>query len=297
MSYCIITELYFPFLYPFKHSALWQNNDISSLEIGNQPIDASQIVKSQLQFSDGSHRRILIYLPKGYDQSNKNVRYPTYYLLHGSPDDETGWIVGGRIKENLDKYIDEKKIPPLIVVLPDGNGGLLNDSQYIDSTDGRQQTETFIAKILVDYIDSQLNTMPDSKHRVIGGLSSGGFGAINIGLKHQDRFGYIQSFSGYTNIEINSASQKLIQHSRGTVWANSPRLYLKNLNRKDAKVFLAVGKSDGYYNDNITFNQMLISQGFSSDLYTDDGWHTWIYWSKYFLKGLDILNANWQKNT
>ena len=293
--YCVVTELYLPFIYPFKHRPHWNYNDLSTLTVGNKQ-EASKIMQIEVPFSDGSKRRVLIYLPKGYDQTAKSVLYPTYYLLHGSPDDETAWEIGGNIQENLDQFIDDKKIPPIIAIMPDGNGGLLNDTQYIDSTDGKELNETFIAKNLVDYIDLELNTKKDAKWRAIGGLSSGGFGAINIGLKHQDRFGYIQSFSGYSEIDVNTSSQKLIQHSRGTIWANSPRIYLKNLSSKNAKIFLGIGKADDYYGDNVSFNELLLKDGYQSEIYIDEGWHSWIYWKKYFLEGLGRLGKDWLQN-
>lgn len=293
--FCVITELYFPSFYPFKDKALWHKADIQGLTLKSQPLVSSQIIKTELPFSDGSKRKVLIYLPKGYDQAQKEIKYPTYYLLHGSPGDETSWIISGHVQEKFDSYIDKKIIPPLIVVMPDGNDGILNDSEFIDSTDGKKLTETFIYKNLVDYMDSQLNTKNESKWRVVGGLSTGGFGAINIGLKHQDKFGYIQSFSGYSTIDITSGSKKLIQHSKGTVWANSPRRYLDKLSDKKVKFFLADGKADVYYKDNVSFNKLLNDNGFQSTLFIDEGSHGWDSWNKYLLKGLENLGENWQK--
>ena len=57
--------------------------------------------------------------------------------------------------------------------------------------------ETFVARDLVNAIDSRYRTIARGSARAIGGLSEGGYGAINIGLHHQDEFSVIESWSGY----------------------------------------------------------------------------------------------------
>jgi enterochelin esterase-like enzyme len=280
-------------MYPFEYFEMRKSTLLSDLGIENKSLASSANIKTDVPFSDGSRKKILIYLPKNYNQSERKIRYPTYYLLHGYPGDETAWVIGGGVQAILDQYISQGKIPPLIVIMPDGFGGGLNDNEYINSTDGSQMTETFIANDLVNYIDSQLNTRKESKWRAIGGLSTGGFGAINIGLKHQDRFGYIQSFSGYSTIEINSASKKVIQDSKETILANSPREYIGKLTSKSVKIFLGIGRLDGLYNDNVSFNKLLKDNGFKSELFSDDGIHSWGSWIKYFTIGLEKVGSDW----
>lgn len=53
----------------------------------------------------------------------------------------------------------------------------------------------------MDYVDKHYATHTDKTQRAITGLSMGGFGALYIGIKNQDRFGNIGSMSGGVNIE------------------------------------------------------------------------------------------------
>ena len=55
--------------------------------------------------------------------------------------------------------------------------------------------ETFVARDLVQYIDSHYRTMADRNSRGLVGHSMGGYGATRIGMKHADVFGslYIMS--------------------------------------------------------------------------------------------------------
>src|SRR5205085_8706467 len=50
---------------------------------------------------------------------------------------------------------------------------------------------------LVPWVDGRLPTEPSAAGRVIAGLSAGGYGAVDIGLRHPSLFGTIESWSGY----------------------------------------------------------------------------------------------------
>ena len=50
----------------------------------------------------------------------KDKKYPVLYLLHGSGDDETGWVQKGSANVILDNLLAEKKAVPMIVVMPYG---------------------------------------------------------------------------------------------------------------------------------------------------------------------------------
>ena len=46
-------------------------------------------------------------------------------------------------------------------------------------------------------VDRRYRTIRSGSGRAIGGLSEGGYGALNIGLHHPGRFRVIESWSGY----------------------------------------------------------------------------------------------------
>ena len=66
----------------------------------------------------GSMRKAVIYTPPGF---SKNKKYPVLYLLHGIGGDETEWLKGGQPQVILDNLYAEKKIEPMIVVMPNGS--------------------------------------------------------------------------------------------------------------------------------------------------------------------------------
>src|SRR5674476_220488 len=66
-------------------------------------------------------RKFAIYFPADYETSGRS--YPVLYLLHGSGDDQTGWVQFGEVKSIADKAIQEGKCTAMIIVMPDGNTG------------------------------------------------------------------------------------------------------------------------------------------------------------------------------
>ncbi len=59
-----------------------------------------------------------VYLPPGY---SKDTKYPVLYLLHGAGDNEGGWTRSGAAHLILDNLFADKKIVPMIVVMPNGS--------------------------------------------------------------------------------------------------------------------------------------------------------------------------------
>src|SRR4051794_13584952 len=67
----------------------------------------------------GKNVNYTVYLPADYAGSERT--YPVVYLLHGFTDDNTGWLQFGEINRYADKAIAEGIIPPMIIVMPNGD--------------------------------------------------------------------------------------------------------------------------------------------------------------------------------
>jgi pimeloyl-ACP methyl ester carboxylesterase len=170
----------------------------------------------------GQQRSFLVYLPPSYNTpQGQRQHYPVLYLLHGSPGKDRDWFIAGKADQIEESLIAQKRIPELILVLPDGNGRGGETSEWGDSGDGQQRLETFIVHDLVSYIDQKYRTQATSAARGIGGNSMGGFGAMNIAVHHPDVFGFVIALEGYYNAEgsIWGTNKAYIQ-------ANSPAIVL-----------------------------------------------------------------------
>lgn len=131
---------------------------------------------------------IYIYTPPDYKTSKRH--YPVVYLLHGCPGAGRDWFVKGRAHETAEKMILAKQIRPMILVSFDAFGpdGTKDRAEFLNSTRQRTMVEDYVAEELPGFIDSTLRTIRSPNARALIGLSSGGYGAINIGTKHPDVF-------------------------------------------------------------------------------------------------------------
>jgi len=182
-----------------------------------------------------------VYLPPGFDPDG-STRYPVVYLIHGSPDDPSSWFAAGRVPRTMDVLIRDGRIDPMIVVAPTVNGtgprGL--DTECLDSTRGGEQVETYLTKTVVDTIDSTYPTLTDREHRVIGGMSSGGFCALNVGLRHLDLYGVILGIEPYGDPGPGAARTML--STQAEIDANTPTTYLPTMTfTQPVSVFLDSG--------------------------------------------------------
>lgn len=135
----------------------------------------------------GGKRKMVVYTPPGY---SKDQKYPVLYLLHGAGDDETGWTTKGAAHVILDNLYAEKKLAPMIVVMPNGF------AQTPGSTDRRGAFGDDLVKNIIPYIDAHCPTKPDRESRALAGLSMGAGQSLTVGLANLDQFAWIGAFSG-----------------------------------------------------------------------------------------------------
>ncbi len=224
----------------------------------------------------GQRRTIVVYLPPTYNTHiGQNKRYPVLYLLHGSPGQAYDWFTAGKANQSADTLIALGKIPELIMVLPDGNGRPGATSEWANSYDQRQLIESYVVNDVVRYIDSKYRTIPDAANRAIGGLSMGGFGAMNIAVHHPDIFGSVISLGGY-------------YYAEGGIWGNNAAYMQQNSPadvlpaKKQAwklLFFLGAGTQDQpYFTDTQQFAQELSGLHIPYHLDIQQGYHSWTIW-------------------
>ena len=163
--------------------------------------------------SEMPQRRMMIYLPSGYNNTRK--RYPVLYLLHGSGGDEEAWLTCGRAAQIMDNLIAQGKCEPMIVVMPNGiatraaapgkdpnnpNQG----AQGMDYETMMGRIERVFVSDIVRYVDSHYRTISDKQHRAIAGLSLGGLQTIYISANNPTVFDYIGLFSAQATNAMNN---------------------------------------------------------------------------------------------
>ena len=238
----------------------------------------------------GQTRAVLVYTPPGYaDPANAHRRYPVLYLLHGSPDAGDGWERYGHASELADELIVKHEIPPLIVVCPDGNGaGRFGDSEYIDApaVDERPglRIATWIVRDLTAWTDAHYRTVPAARGRLLGGISEGGYGAVNLGLQHPDVFGSLIALSGYYAADDAGWARPVWGHhpDPARLRAESPQIYVIGPDPRWRGTFVYLGDGAGdrdwYRRQTATFAARLRAAGIASVNRTAPGRHSWDLW-------------------
>lgn len=146
----------------------------------------------------GIKRRARVYTPPGY---SRDQNYPVLYLLHGIGGDENEWARNGVPDVILDNLYADKKIVPMIVVLPNGRAG--KDVTARDPIP--KQSPAFAAfeqdllNDLIPFIEKTYSVKANRESRALAGLSMGGGQALNFGLDNLDRFAWVGGFSSAPN--------------------------------------------------------------------------------------------------
>lgn len=145
---------------------------------------------------DKATREIYVYLPPNYQKTEE--KFPVVYCLTGFTGRGKMFLndnaFSPNLAERMDKLIDAGKIKPMIAVMPDcftKYGG----AQYLNST-ATGNYEDYLSREIVGFIDENFRTIRNKKARAVMGKSSGGYGALIMGLRHADVFGLVCSTSG-----------------------------------------------------------------------------------------------------
>ena len=157
----------------------------------------SKVLKSN-PLKDPYVRDLILYLPPGYSRtSSKGYPAIIYLAAFGSFGKATLNIdpFSETIEARMNRLISEKKCNPMILVLVDcftKFGG----NQYINST-ATGMYEDYIIDEIVPFVDEKYNI---SNHAVMG-HSSGGYGALVLGMRHPSIFQAIADHSGDSAFE------------------------------------------------------------------------------------------------
>jgi enterochelin esterase-like enzyme len=139
-----------------------------------------------------------VYTPPGYDPSG-HTRYPVLYLVHGTPGQSSDWFSAGGAAHTMDVLVDYEMIRPMIVVGVDANGVDLADTECLNSSMVGPQVETYLNDVVVPWVDAHYPTKTDWAHRSIGGMSMGGFCALDQTLRHQELYGSFIAIEPFDN--------------------------------------------------------------------------------------------------
>ena len=130
--------------------------------------------------------KLHVVLPTGYD-ADPARRWPVTYFTAGTMNRYSAFVNSGGVKLTEDY--------PSIVVAPDANSGYWSD-WYNAGAFGPPKYETFVIDELLPIIDARFRTLADREHRLIFGISMGGYGATMLAARNPDLFSAAATLSG-----------------------------------------------------------------------------------------------------
>jgi len=224
-------------------------------------------------------RRLTIYTPPGYEQSNE--KFPVLYLLHGAGGDEEAWIALGRTAQIMDNLIAQGKAKPMIVVMPNGN--VIQDAAPGEGNEGMYKPAFMIPKTMdgtyegsfkdiIKFVESNYQVKANKADRAIAGLSMGGYHTMHISRFYPNTFDYMGLFSAAI-MPREDATNSVYSDIDGTLKTqmdNGYKLY-----------WIAIGKTDFLYDANKEYRAKLDAMGMPYKYVESEGGHIWRNWRVY----------------
>ena len=249
-----------------------------------------------------------IYLPPDYESSERS--YPVVYLLHGYTDDNTGWLQFGEINRYADKAIAEGTIPPMIIVMPNGDS-----SFYINSYDGKESYEDFFIKEFMPAVEKMYRIKGEKRYRGIAGLSMGGYGSLVYSLKHPDLFAAAAPLSAAVFDDSTLMTMPDISWERtfgqlygrglkgkdrlSQAWyANSPLKLVESASAdalKQVRYWIDCGDDDLLSKGNSLLHIALMEKHVPHEFRVRDGGHTWTYWRTGITDALAFIGVSFHQ--
>jgi enterochelin esterase-like enzyme len=264
-----------------------------------------KVVKSAIL---GKDVRYTIYLPPDYDYSQRN--YPVVYLLHGFSDDNTGWLQFGEINYYADKAIADGTIPPMIIVMPNGDS-----SWYINSFDGKEKYEDFFVKEFMPDIEKTYRVKAEKKYRGIAGLSMGGYGSLIYSLKYPELFAAAAPLSAgiFPDDELANMADENYEivfgpvfghHLKGkdrlnTAWYKNSVLKIVETKSTDdlkkVRYWIDCGDDDFLTKGNCLLHIALKEKKVPHEFRVRDGAHNWTYWRTGITDALHFIGLSFSQ--
>jgi enterochelin esterase-like enzyme len=226
----------------------------------------------------GRHQPVDVYLPPGY-ATHPDRRYPVLYLLHGEPGRPGAFLATVRMGVVEDELVALRRARPMILVMPFGSTGSFTDKEWANGARPHEGWETFLARDVVRAVDARFRTIRAGWGRGVGGLSEGGYGAINIAIHHPGEFGLVESWSGYQRADnlpsIFGGSRRLLTYNSplDTITRVAPAL-----KRAHTFFWLYTGTDDRFRTQNQAFVQELAAVGLAHRFRIVHGGHNWALW-------------------
>jgi S-formylglutathione hydrolase FrmB len=212
---------------------------------------------------------------------------PVLYFLHGVPSDPKSLIDEG-LAARVRDWVARGGMP-FVLAVPDGNGSHHRDTEWADAADGSDRVEDRLLREVIPAVEGR--HLRNAAHRAIGGFSMGGYGSMNLALRHPDVFGSVISISGYYHVDDPS---DMFGGDEAVIAANRPDRNLAAAHR--VRIFLAAADEEDnpvIEGEPQRFKRLLDAAGVPAVLDVRRGGHDWDYVRSVLPASFAFLAQGW----
>jgi enterochelin esterase-like enzyme len=204
-----------------------------------------------------ARRPAMIYVPPGYSTAR---RYPVVYLLAGMPGSPWSYVRSLSLASVADSLIGSGEARPFVAVMPPAGPSGHYDGEWAGPW------ERYLVHGVLPWAAAQLAV---SDARTIAGLSAGGFGAVDIALRHPRLFRRVEAWGGY----FSPFHDGPLRHASPVeLAAHDPMLLLPTeaplVRSLGTRFFLSTGPGHGHVMpaETVHFARLLRARGLPYDL-------------------------------
>jgi putative tributyrin esterase len=237
----------------------------------------------------GRPMRYLALVPRDYE-SSASSRYPVLVLLHGGFGAPEDWLQQSRLQD----YVRGLSV---IVVMPQGD-----NSYYVNAAfEPKDRYEDYIINDLPAELEAHYRVSA-GKAWAIAGISMGGFGALNVGLKRPERYAFVGSLSNAADAAARRFSFRHFSQSwrlRKTFGPDdsvirnqkSPFFLIKSITDPGNLPFIyqACGTNDSLIDVNRRLDKALETAHIHHVYRESTGGHAWNYWDRAVKDMLEVF--------
>lgn len=219
----------------------------------------------------GGAHRYQLYLPPCYGDDGR--AYPALYLFAGNIHNEGKWVELGMVQA-AEAAIAAQEIAPLLIVMADG-GWLANDT-----SGGPGSYERLVLDELIPHVEAATCAWPEPAGRAIGGLSRGGYWALEIAFRFPDQF---VSVGGHSVALLDTFAGPDVNPQQTALTSNLGAL----------RLYLDIGADDYLRENTIRLHDDMAAAGVAHEWRLNEGRHDDDYWSRHVADYIRWYAAPW----
>jgi S-formylglutathione hydrolase FrmB len=235
-------------------------------------------------------RPAFVYLPARYFDGPPDTRFPVIELFHGYPGIARNWISQLGLAGVLNREIGAGRVPPMIAVVPTDTDGQ-RDEECVDAVGGAAD-DTYLSSDIPAAVVHNYRALTSPRAWATMGYSTGGYCAVNLALRHPDRYSAAVSMSGYFDAEGGRAGRALFRGSDYLSTMNSPSSLVRD--RADGvALYLAASGGDRDAMTALTaFRRDLPISGDATVVDLPAGGHNYRVWGALEPAAIDWIGAH-----